>query len=187
MAVFMRWLLFLLLALIFLNPVSVYAQEDASSSSVLSPTPSPKQTVDYVLPYPGLLPDNPLYGIKMIRDRIVLMVISDTLKRSRFNLLQADKRLKAGYMLFYEDREKVDLSLSTISKGQNYFSEAISEGKRAKKEGYDVKELFNDLMNSSLKQEELLEELEEEVQSNKVSEVKNLQRKLDSLQRSIGK
>ena len=34
----------------------------------------------YNLPYPGLLPDNRFYLLKMIRDRVVGMLIADPIK-----------------------------------------------------------------------------------------------------------
>ena len=48
--------------LIFLATVSpVFAQEELQIDTI-SPTPVPE--VEYTLPYPGLLPDNPLYSLK---------------------------------------------------------------------------------------------------------------------------
>jgi hypothetical protein len=100
----------------------------ASSEELIS-TPS-SETVNYELPYPGILPDNPLYFFKVIRDKAVGFLISNPLKKAEFNLLQADKRLNAGMSLF--NKNNITLAYSTISKAENYFSEAIDEMDKAK-------------------------------------------------------
>ena len=41
-------------------------------------------TVKYELPYPGILPDNPLYFLKQIRDWIMERLITDPLKKIEF-------------------------------------------------------------------------------------------------------
>ena len=97
-----------------LAPVSSYAQ-----TPVASPSPSP--IIDYPLPYPGILPDNPLYLMKALRDRVVSIVISDPLKKAQFDLLMADVRLNAAQYLFAKGEEKYSLAETTISKGENYF------------------------------------------------------------------
>lgn len=174
----------MLLLVVFLSSTSLsYAQEEGSLSATLTPTP--QKTVDYTLPYPGLLPDNPLYFVKMIRDRVVLMLISDTVKRSKFNLLQADKRLQAGLYLHKEDEQKFETVITTISKGQNYFFDALAEAIRAKKEGYDTDILFVDLTKSSLKHEELLIQFESSVSKDQKSSVKALLVRLRDLQKKI--
>lgn len=174
----------MLLLVVFLSSTSLsYAQEEGSLSATLTPTP--QKTVDYTLPYPGLLPDNPLYFVKMIRDRVVLMLISDTVKRSKFNLLQADKRLQAGLYLYKEDEQKIETVITTISKGQNYFFDALAEATRAKKEGYDTDILFVDLTKSSLKHEELLIQFESSVSKDQKSSVKALLVRLRDLQKKI--
>lgn len=71
----------------------------------LTPTPTPK--VDYLLPYPGILPDHPLYFLKAFRDRILEALIVDPLRKAEFYLLQADKRV--GMAMFAADQGKVVL------------------------------------------------------------------------------
>lgn len=103
-----------------------FAQEVASESA----------KNNYQLPYPGLLPDNPLYFLKAARDRIIEFLISDPLKKAEFDLLSADKRLAVGVALF--DKKKYELSETTISKGENYFEDGIKNLDNAKKEGRQI-------------------------------------------------
>ncbi len=91
---------------------------------------------NYQLPYPGLLPDNPLYFLKAARDRIIEFLISDPLKKAEFDLLSADKRLAVGLALF--DKKKYELSETTISKGENYFEDGIKNLDNAKREGRQI-------------------------------------------------
>src|SRR5579864_9144959 len=104
---------------------------------------SPSQTmqqimqtpVDYTLPYPGILPDNFFYPLKAFRDRVVSFFITDPQKQAEFDLLQADKRLAAGQALLSEKNHNDILISQTISKGENYFGEALTNIAAAKKEG----------------------------------------------------
>jgi hypothetical protein len=113
----------------------------ASSSSDIG------KEVNYELPYPGLLPDSPLYFLRAIRDKTIGFLISDPLKKAQFNLLQSDKRFNAGIYLF--NKGKISLALSTISKAENYFSESIDkigEAKTQKKSISEIKEKLKDAL-----------------------------------------
>ncbi len=115
------------------------------------------QVSSYELPYPGLLPDSPLYFLRMIRDRAVGFLISDPLKKSEFDLLQADKRLNAGIYLF--NKGKTSLSLSTVSKAENYFEQALSRMEEAKIQGRNISEMERNLRNALKKHQQELEDL----------------------------
>lgn len=150
------------LTFLFLSSNAIFAQEDLSiKEGAITPTlPEIKKIVDYQLPYPGLLPDNPLYFAKAIRDAVVDFLISSPLKKADFYLLQADKRLNAGVYLVKLGESKYNLAQSTISKGQNYFEKAISKAEEAKRQGMDIKDLARRLSDSSKKHQEVLKSLE---------------------------
>lgn len=68
----------------------------------ISPTPKPLPAparVEYALPYPGMLPDNPLYILKKVRDSIIELLISNPVNKAEFYVLQADKKLNMGISL----------------------------------------------------------------------------------------
>ena len=159
-----------LIFLLSLNPLSVKASvitEEATSSS--------PQPVNYELPYPGLLPDSPLYFLRIIRDKIVGFLISDSLKKSEFNLLQADKRLNAGIYLF--NKGKTSLAFSTISKAENYFSQALDKIGEAKKQGRNISEVKGKLKDALKKHEQELEFLTKKASADyKASFEKELER-----------
>lgn len=98
----------------------------STSSAVATSTPS----INYDLPYPGMLPDNPLYFLKVARDAIVKLLIIDPLKKAQFSLLTAEKRMYAGQMLVTKGKQ--ELALDTIEKGNNYIYDALSAIRKAK-------------------------------------------------------
>lgn len=114
-----------------------------------------EQEINYELPYPGLLPDSPLYFFRVVRDRIVNFLISDPLKKTEFNLLQADKRLNAGIYLF--NKGKTSLAISTISKAENYFEEALNKIEEARIQGRNINEMEGNLRNALRKHKQELE------------------------------
>lgn len=112
--------------------------------------------VDYELPYPGLLPDNFLYPLKVLRDRVVSFFISDPQKKAEFDLLQADKRLAAGESLLQENTPNNDLISQTISKGENYFADAVVQISLARQQGQVINDFLSKLQNASIKHQQVL-------------------------------
>jgi hypothetical protein len=115
----------------FLIIPSAFAEEELRIDVVATPSMPPE--VNYTLPYPGILPDNPLYPLKAARDRVISFFISDPIKKADFDLLQADKRIQAGVLLLRKDNPDTALAITTISKGQNYFEEAVHAYHEAQK------------------------------------------------------
>lgn len=80
----------------------------------VTPTPGP---VEYILPYPGILPTHPMYFFKTLRDRIIEMLIADPLSKGEFYILQADKKLNMGVSL---------KNLSKTSEAKTAFAESLA-------------------------------------------------------------
>ncbi|KKU95629.1 MAG: hypothetical protein UY27_C0012G0016 [Candidatus Gottesmanbacteria bacterium GW2011_GWA1_48_13] len=78
---------------------------------------------EYPLPYPGVLPDHPLYSLKALRDKILDMLIVDPIRKSEFYILQGDKRLQMGVMLV--DKGRTTLGEQVVSKGEKYMYQAV--------------------------------------------------------------
>jgi len=125
--------------------------------------------VDYELPYPGLLPDNPLYMLKAIRDNLQKFFISDPLRKAEFDLLQANKRLRAGELLIL--RNKFDLGFTTLSKAGNYFEDGLAKVQVAQKQGHDVNSLLSEMFTAAKKQQEVIINLQK---NRKGEELRNL-------------
>lgn len=105
----------------------VFAAPQTIIYSVASPTP----VIEYSLPYPGILPDHPLYFIKALRDKILLFFTRDPVRRVNINLIISDKRIAMGKVLW--EKGNTDLSLTTFTKAEKYLlTAAVDLGKLKK-------------------------------------------------------
>lgn len=139
-----------------LLPFKTFAQTITVAPTAAEETTEPN--VDsYELPYPGILPDSPFYILKVIRDRVVSFLISDPLTKADFDILQADKRLSGSLYLQKFSPQKQDLIVTTVSKAENYFQEAIDQVNLAQKQGINVTEELGKLADSSKKHDEVIE------------------------------
>lgn len=159
------------------------AQEQATQAAETS-SPSAK-VQEYQLPYPGILPDSPLYSLKALRDRIIVFLINDPLKKAEFLLLQADKRLNAGLYLMEKRKGREDLAESTISKGENYFEEAIGSVREAKKQGRDVAALIGRLSQSAKKHKTVITSVKTHVPSSLAARFQALEKRVEELEKKV--
>lgn len=75
---------------------------------------------EYQLPYPGILPNHPLYAVKVIRDRAMEFFTRDPLKKAELYLLFADKRINMAQFVREQDWS---LAETTASKAEKYLLE----------------------------------------------------------------
>ncbi|MFI5265646.1 MAG: DUF5667 domain-containing protein [Candidatus Levyibacteriota bacterium] len=135
------------------------ATPPAAITLTTTPSVTPAAThVEYDLPYPGLLPDNPLYNLKALRDKIIEILISDPAKKGEFYLLSSDKRLNAGNFLIIKGEN--DLGTLYISKSNNYMSMAIAQSMLAGERG---KQDLQKMKLSIQKHEEVITQLQKKV------------------------
>ena len=140
---------------------------------------------DYSLPYPGILPDNRLYFLKATRDKIIGMLIADPLKKVEFDSLTADKRLSSGIYLLLSDEKNYSLATSTISKGENYFVDAISNIQQAKKQGIGVSETRARLSDTLKKHQEILKSLETKFSGNTKGDIQREEKRVEQFQKTV--
>ncbi|MBI5619910.1 hypothetical protein HY950_03040 [Candidatus Gottesmanbacteria bacterium] len=114
-------------------------------------------TAEYALPYPGMLPDHPLYSIKALRDRIMDFLIVDPARKVEFSILQADKRLVMGKALL--EKGNAQLAEAVVSKGEKYMHRAVSNLLLLKTQGKILPGDVDRLEKSLTKHAEVLEEL----------------------------
>ncbi len=150
----------------------------------LTPSPIPT-TVEYQLPYPGILPGSPLYSIKMIRDRIVEFLTTDSVKKANFYLLQADKRTASALMLYEKGDDK--MAETTLTKAQKYLEKSLVKAQEAKNSGKDVGDIFARIKDSSTKQKQEIENLSGKSKekgkslTDDLKKIKNLEKSADQL------
>jgi hypothetical protein len=138
----MKKIILIFAALLF--PTMVFA---ASATPAAAPSNMPTP-VQYDLPYPGMLPNNPLYVLKQVRDWILDKLITDPVKKTEFYILQGDKRLAMGLMLFTSGNGV--LAEQTISKGEKYMNNAVQVLVSLKAQGKDVPAYITDHLGQSL-------------------------------------
>lgn len=137
------FLLLILLCVVLTIPLStLHAQE---------PTP----VVDYKLPYPGMLPDNSLYKLKVLRDKIMLLLIKDTDKKAQYYLLLANKQFLMSKMLV--DKGKILLARETALKAENQITLMTMAFKFANQVPKTI--FLNEVKLATLKHQELLKEI----------------------------
>jgi hypothetical protein len=110
--------------------------------------------MEYYLPYPGILPDSPLYKIKALRDRIALWLTFDQTEKARKELQYADKRINAA--IFLMQGGKSSLGVSTATKAEKYLEAAVGLALNEVKNKKDVKSLLSELDKSANKHLEVL-------------------------------
>ncbi len=150
----------------------------------LAPSPVP-ETIEYQLPYPGILPGSPLYSIKMIRDRIIETLTSDPFKKAHFYLLQSDKRTASALMLYEKGDDK--MAETTLTKAQKYLEKSLSRATEAKNSGKDVGDIFARIKDSAVKQKQEIEIISGKSKEKEASlvddlkKIKNIEKNADQL------
>lgn len=176
-----------LLTFSFLSFNSSFAQEELSIKEMaVSPVPEKvNKNIEYNLPYSGLLPDSPLYFLKVMRDAVVDFLIADPLKKAEFYILQADKRMSAGMQLA-QKKDKYALAESTISKAENYFDKAISKTNEAKNQGMEIREIKEKMIKASKKHQEIINNIMKEKTTLKEAYANLLKRAKKFEQQAVG-
>lgn len=150
---FVRYIL--LIVFLVTLPFAAYFAINASSDTLIK---TPQEKVIYNLPYPGLLPDSPLYIIKAVRDKITELLTRDNLKKAQLYLLYSDKRVAMSLAL--AQKGKSQLAIDTFSKGEKYFLMIPDLLIAAKKQGAQAPSSFVEtLKQSNAKHKELIDEL----------------------------
>jgi hypothetical protein len=102
---------------------------------------------EYSLPYPGMLPDHPLYFVKMARDRIQLWMSRDPLTKYKLLLNNADKRMAAALAL--AEKGKTGLAVTTAIKSEYYFQRAVGELENLALNGDDTGDLYQRILDAN--------------------------------------
>ncbi|QLG69995.1 MAG: hypothetical protein CH104c_0765 [Candidatus Woesebacteria bacterium] len=145
--------------------VSILRSASLRHSSNFSPPSSrlegeQKLSVNYYFASAGgVLPDHPLWVVKVLRDKFWLFLTPGPTRKSELNLLFSDKRLMAAKTL--SQKGKYDLAYSVILKSHNYFVEAANLEDEARKGGDNTDELLLLLTKASLAHKEMIQSLQD--------------------------
>jgi hypothetical protein len=140
------------------NPVAVHpSMELATGAGEMNATSGALVKIEYYLPYPGLLPDSPLYKVKALRDRVTLWLTFGEQNKARRELLYADKRINAA--TFLVQGGKNSLGVTTATKAEKYLETAVNRAVKEAGAGQDAKSLLADLAKACTKHLEIWQEL----------------------------
>ncbi len=137
------------------------SETSSSATQEANESGTSQAKVDYYLPYPGILPDHPLYWLKMIRDRVSLALTKEPQKRFAKLLLYADKRLGAAEALI--KGRQFSLGVTTASKAEIYLERAIAQFEILQKENKATAILKDQIQKAVSKHQEVLWALEKEM------------------------
>jgi hypothetical protein len=127
------------------------AKDASGSSAIVTP-------VEYTLPYPGILADNPLYFIKNLRDKIMELLIGDPVKKIEFYILQSDKDVNAS--IFLAAKAKGTLALDAVTRANKTMGSAVTLAESLKSQGRELPAYVVEQLQKSLaKHEEVVRDL----------------------------
>lgn len=116
----------------------------------------------YELPYPGMLPDNPLYFLKNTRDRILELTTRENLKKAHLYLLFSDKKTAMALNLVQKGKEQ--LAVKTLSMAEEDFLKLKEMITTAKKQGVSADIGFKSQIKlSNQKHKEIIESMLKEL------------------------
>ncbi|HLD26380.1 MAG TPA: DUF5667 domain-containing protein [Patescibacteria group bacterium] len=92
-------------------PSPIHGQEEIRIES---------KKISYDLPYAGMLPDNPLFFIKNVRDKILEFATRDQIKKASLYLLFADKRIRMAIEL--SEKGKWELATVAVEEAEKYLA-----------------------------------------------------------------
>lgn len=139
--------IFILTAILISSQFLAFGQTSSSSANEKKST--------YNLPYPGTLPDNPLYKLKVLRDKITLFLITSPSKKIDYYLLLTDKGISTTELLVKE--KKFALAKETALKGENNYT-LLTYLIRDKK--WDIKkEQYQKVETAALKHQDVLKDI----------------------------
>lgn len=163
----MRRIALIFLSLLPLFAVALFTPAHAASSQDMTVQSEAETTksaiVDYNLSFPGMLPDNPLYKIKTLRNKIIEFFIFDPGQKVNFYLHEADKGILATAMLV--DFNKVELAEETALKAEHYYTKIAQEMYKINKQ--PSIDFFEKLDTAAHKHQEVLSALAKKVPAEK--------------------
>lgn len=137
--------------------------------------------VEYALPYPGILPDHPLYFLKDLRDLIFERLIADPVRKTEFYILQADKRMNMA--VFLKEKGKEDLALESLEKSKMFMEKGIQTATSLKSQGKEVPAYIREKFTNALaKHSEVVSDLVGKSSESAREKFVNVQNQLKDLQ-----
>ena len=128
------------------DPVISQATEKVSELVAETSAEVGMKNPEYPLPFPGILPDHPLYFIKRFRDQMMERLIVDPVSKAKFYILMADKHIQMAVLLAEKGNTVLAGTMATkaeIYLGQAYEKLVALKGSEKELPGFMVEHLFN--------------------------------------------
>lgn len=143
------------LLLIFLSAVVLLSEK---TDHVLAQIEIKNESVEYDLPFAGVLPDSPLYSLKSVRDNFWLFFTRDNMKKAEVLMLFSDKKTAAADAL--AKKGKWEHASSTMLKGEQNAKRMVDMVVLSKNQGVGADEQFIlKMKQSNKKHREIIEGL----------------------------
>jgi hypothetical protein len=114
--------------------------------------------VNYELPYPGILPGNPLYSVKSARDSLMQWMTRDNIKKAQLRLQISDKQVRGAQMLL-KDKD-YDRAEQILMESEDIFDKALEDALNAKEQGASPTSEFRQKMHdSNLKHKQVISDI----------------------------
>lgn len=144
-----------------LEPESVTEEQATGTPDTVmteEASPSSAPAVEYIMPYPGMTPDHPLYFFKRLRDALMTILISDPVKKIEFSLLKSDKFM--GMAVIMKEKGNWDLVRTVLTDSNKNYRDAAAGVKRMQDGGVVVPEaVIATLGNAAIKHSDILESM----------------------------
>lgn len=168
------------------NEVGIVDTSKSSDIVVKDSLSTDSGRVDYELPYPGMLPDNPFYFLKMLRDKIVKSLINDPFERAKFDILTSQKRMFAGKLLLGKKKEV--LAIETIEKSNNYLDDTLNDTKEAKltdTKGVDIQPFYEHFKTVVRKHIEIMADLKKDISKKNAKRFEIQQKRIEEVEKNV--
>jgi len=128
------------------------------TTSALAQVEVKGESVEYMLPFAGLLPDNPLYYFKEVRDNFWLFFTRDNMKKAEVLILFSDRKTSAAQML--SKKGKWDQGSETMLEAEQDFKRMVDMVVLSKNQGVSPEVAFiSQMKQSNKKHREIIETL----------------------------
>lgn len=172
--------LFFISLTIFLSLPSFYLIAQSQSIELREPS------VVYNLPYPGLLPDHPLYVFKKTRDNILVFATRDTMKKAQLYLLLSDKHIAMAVEL--ENKGKDQQAFEQLQEAEALFVQIPPLLETSKEQGVSpTGDFMQTLFLSNAKHQQVITQVIKNITDPQVDDVNALIKLNSSAKTSLNK
>ncbi|QQS44478.1 hypothetical protein IPM65_02680 [Candidatus Roizmanbacteria bacterium] len=145
-----------------------------------------EKEVLYQLPYPGLLPDHPLYLVKVMRDNILLFTTRDNYKKANLYLHLSDKHMSAAMELANKGTEQ--LAIKELMKAEDKFLHIPELLKEVKEQGGSYpSDFMPELYQSNAKHKQVITDVMEKTTQAEIDTLQSLLKKNEEAKSSLDK